>query len=177
MDRTIVIYKSKYGATEKYARWIGEELDCPVVSADDFSKRDFEKYDNVIFGGGVHAGGVTGFDLIRKSMRKLSGKKVIIFAVGLNVMQPETRQQLRDINFSKKKVRGITCYYCPGAYDPSKVKGADAMIMKMMKKMLQDKKESDVTEDDRLLLARVTQVADPVDRKYIEPIVREFKKE
>ncbi len=177
MDRTIVIYKSKYGATEKYARWIGEELDCPVVSADDFSKRDFEKYDNVIFGGGVHAGGVTGFDLIRKSMRKLSGKKVIIFAVGLNVMQPETRQQLRDINFSKKKVRGITCYYCPGAYDPSKVKGADAMIMKMMKKMLQDKKESDVTEDDRLLLARVTEGADLVDRKYIEPIVREFKKE
>ncbi len=51
------------------------------------------------------------------------------------------------------------------------------MIMKMMKKMLQDKKESDVTEDDRLLLARVTEGADLVDRKYIEPIVREFKKE
>lgn len=177
MDRTIVIYKSKYGATEKYAQWIGQELDCPVVSADDFNKKDFEKYDNIIFGGGVHAGGVTGFDLIRKSMRKLAGKKVVVFAVGLNVMQPETRQQLRDINFSKKKVRGITCYYCPGAYDPSKVKGMDAMIMNMMKKMLEDKKESEGTEDDRLLLARVTEGADLIDRKYIEPIVREFKGE
>lgn len=101
----------------------------------------------------------------------------MVFAVGLNVMQPETRQQLRDINFSKKKVRGITCYYCPGAYDPSKVKGMDAMIMNMMKKMLEDKKESEVTEDDRLLLARVTEGADLIDRKYIEPIVREFKGE
>ena len=130
MDRTIVIYKSKYGATEKYAQWIGQDLDCPVVSADDFNKKDFEKYDNIIF-----------------------------------------------INFSKKKVRGITCYYCPGAYDPSKVKGMDAMIMNMMKKMLEDKKESEVTEDDRLLLARVTEGADLIDRKYIEPIVREFKGE
>ena len=86
MDRTIVIYKSKYGATEKYAQWIGQEIDCPVVSADDFNKKDFEKYDNIIFGGGVHAGGVTGFDLIRKSMRKLAGKKVVVFAVGLNAV-------------------------------------------------------------------------------------------
>ena len=44
MDRTIVIYKSKYGATEKYAQLIGQEIDCPVVSADDFNKKDFEKY-------------------------------------------------------------------------------------------------------------------------------------
>ena len=47
-------------------------------------------------------------------MRRLAGKKLIIFAVGLNVMQAETRKQLRDINFSKRKVRGLTCYYCPG---------------------------------------------------------------
>ena len=26
MQRSIVIYKSKYGATEKYAGWIAEEL-------------------------------------------------------------------------------------------------------------------------------------------------------
>ena len=140
MDRTIVIYKSKYGATEKYAQWIGQELDCPVVSADDFNKKILKSTttssSEVVF----MPAGVTGFDLIRKSMRKLAGKKVVVFAVGLNVMQPETRQQLRDINFSKKKVRGITCYYCPGAYDPSKVKGMDAMIMNMMKKMLEDKK-------------------------------------
>ena len=47
--------QDKFGATEKYARWIGEELECPVISADDFNKRDFEKYDNIVFGGGVHA--------------------------------------------------------------------------------------------------------------------------
>ena len=68
MERTVVIYKSKNGSTEKYANWIGEELECPVFKAEDFSKKDFEDYDNIIFGGWVHAGGVMGFDLIKKNM-------------------------------------------------------------------------------------------------------------
>lgn len=34
MDKTVVIYKSKHGSTKKYAEWIGEELECPVLSAD-----------------------------------------------------------------------------------------------------------------------------------------------
>ncbi|MEE0796422.1 MAG: flavodoxin domain-containing protein [Anaerovoracaceae bacterium] len=172
MEKTVVIFKTKYGATEKYARWIGEELECPVISADDFNKRDFEKYDNIVFGGGVHAGGITGFELIRKNMRRLAGKKLIIFAVGLNVMQAETRKQLRDINFSKRKVRGLTCYYCPGAYDPDRVHGADAVLMKMMKKMLKDKPDSDFTPEDRALLDAVENGTDLTDRRFIEPVVR-----
>ena len=59
MDRTIVIYKSKYGATEKYAQWIGQELDCPVVSADDFgSKRTLRIFQILECGHEAeHAGG------------------------------------------------------------------------------------------------------------------------
>ena len=30
---TIVVYKSKYGATKQYAQWIGEALDCEAKDA------------------------------------------------------------------------------------------------------------------------------------------------
>lgn len=175
MERTVVIYKSKNGSTEKYANWIGEELKCPVVKAEDFSKKDFEDYDNIIFGGWVHAGGIMGFDLIKKNMRRLEGKKIVVFAVGLNVMGTEARMQLREINFDKKRVKGMTCYYCPGAYDPYAVKGIDAGLMKMMTKMLESKKPEEVTEDDKILLTAVKEGTDMVDKKYIEPIVNEFR--
>ena len=72
MDKTVVIYKSKHGSTKKYAEWIGEELECPVFSADDFSKKELEDYENIIFGGCVQAGGIMGFDLIKKNMRRLA---------------------------------------------------------------------------------------------------------
>ena len=175
MERTIVIYKTKYGATERYARWIGEELDCPVVPADDFNKKDFDFYDNIIYGGGVHAGGLKGFDLIKKNMRRLEGKKIVTFAVGLNVMDTETRMQFREINFDKPSVKRMTCYYCLGAFDPSKVTGIDKMIIGMMVSMIESKPYTDITENDKKLLDAVKNGADMVDRKFIEPIVAEFK--
>lgn len=175
MENTIVIYKSKNGSTKKYAEWIAEELACPAVRAEDFSAKDFEKYENIIYGGWVHAGGIVGFDLIRKNMRKLAGKKTVVFAVGLNVMNHEARMQLREINFSKRRVRGMTCYYCPGAYDPETVKGLDAGLMKMMAKILEEKGGDETTGDDLKLLEAVKKGADMVDRKYIEPVISEFK--
>ena len=47
--------------------------------------------------------------------------------------------------------------------------------MKMMINMLEKKKPEEVTEDDRRLLAGVTEGIDLTDRKYIEPIVAEFR--
>ena len=175
MDRTVVIYKSKHGSTKQYAEWIGEELDCPVIAEKDFSKKDFDKYDNIIFGGCVQAGGIMGFDLIKKNMRRLENKKIVTFAVGLNVMQKETRMQLREINFDKKRVERMTCFYCPGAYKPEEIKGIDAGIMKLMISMLESKGALEMTEDDKKLLDAVKNGANYVDRKYIEPIVNEFK--
>ena len=175
MDRTVVIYKSKHGSTKQYAEWIGEELDCPVIAEKDFSKKDFDKYDNVIFGGCVQAGGIMGFDLIKKNMRRLEEKKIVTFAVGLNVMQKETRMQLREINFDKKRVERMTCFYCPGAYKPEEIKGIDVGIMKMMISMLESKGALEMTEEDKKLLDAVKNGANYVDRKYIEPIVNEFK--
>ena len=177
MERTVVIYKSKHGSTKQYAEWIGEELDCPVIEEKDFSKKDFDKYDNIIFGGCVQAGGIQGFDLIKKNRRwgRLDDKKIVTFAVGLNVMQKETRMQLREINFDKSYVERMTCYYCPGAYKPEEIKGIDAGIMKLMVKMLEGKDPLEMTEDDKKLLEAVKKGANYVDRKYIEPIVKEFK--
>ena len=115
-----------------------------------------------------------GFDLIKKNMRKLRDKKIVIFAVGINIMNQESRMQLRQINFDKKKVKGLTCYYCPGAFDPATLKGLDKGIIKMMMKMLEDKSEAETTEDDVKLLDAVKNGTDMVDRKYIQPIVEEF---
>ena len=86
MERTVVIYKSKYGATQKYAQWIGEELCCPVFGIDDFSKARLADYDNIIYGGGVQAGGIKEFDRFKKWIKPLVGqpeKKIVVFAVAL----------------------------------------------------------------------------------------------
>ncbi len=189
MERTIVIYKGKYGSTDKYAGWIGQELECPVKELSQIKRKDLENYDNIIYGGGVHAGGIRGWDVFKKWVQPIlkmdyygklgnpdyiPSKKLVIFTVGVNVRSFDTRSQLRDVNFDKKWLRGLTCYFLPGAYDPAKVKGIDKMIMGFMIRMLKDK-GLNMDPDERLLLQRVEEGCDLVDRNTIENIVKEFK--
>ncbi len=72
---TIVIYKTKYGATKKYAEWIAEELGCDMVDAKDIKIDDILKYDTIIYGGGLYAEIINGVHMLTKNMDKLKEKK------------------------------------------------------------------------------------------------------
>lgn len=174
MERTVVIYKSKYGATEQYARWIADELECDLVRAEDFKAKDFDRYDNIIYGGGLQAGGIKGFDLIKKNRRRLAGKKVVTFVVGLSVDNKENRMEVRDINLDKDELKSMTLYYCKGAFKPEAVTGLDKGIIKICISMLEGSRYTG-TDAQKQLYKDMTEGADYIDRKYIEPIVAEFK--
>ena len=156
-QRTIVLYTSKYGAAETYARWIAEALGCQAVSLDKFSKKELQGYDTVIYGGGVQAGGIRGLEQFTKwikgdlKLRQMAKRGTIseaeaaeigafdrqyyIFAVGISLDSEENRLQLRDINFDKDWLRDLPCFFLPGAFDPAKLAGVDKAIIKVATKM------------------------------------------
>ncbi|NMD44890.1 MAG: flavodoxin, partial [Clostridiales bacterium] len=43
--KSLVIYRSKYGSTEQYARWIQEDLSSQLDSIDNLNKYKAEDYD------------------------------------------------------------------------------------------------------------------------------------
>jgi menaquinone-dependent protoporphyrinogen IX oxidase len=193
--KIIVVYKSKYGTAEQYAKWIAEELNCDVKEMGEIRARDLDAYDGIIFGGGVHAGGIEGFDTFRKWLKPVlsdayfasfdegvnfrqdwykPSKKIIIFAVGINVQNFDARAELRNVNFDKKWLRHVTCYFLDGKYEPEKVQGADKLVMKFTTKLLNDK-GLNMNADERQLLDRINNGCDLVDRSQIEPILKEFR--
>ncbi len=193
MKKTIVIYKSKYGSAKRYAEWIGEELSCPVKELKTMDGSELSDYSTVIYGGGVHAGGIEGFDSFKKWLKPILAdayyeahdgrlefrtesyrpeKKIIIFAVGINVTSFDARAQLRDVNFDKKWLRPLTCYFFEGRYNPREIKGIDKFIMRFVKKMLKDK-GLNMKPEERTLLERIEGGCDLVDRSMIMPLVGE----
>ena len=58
--KSIVVYESKYGSTERYAKWIGEELGCRGSNISEVSLEELLTYDNIVFGGWLHAGTIKG---------------------------------------------------------------------------------------------------------------------
>lgn len=83
MNKTIVIYKTKYGSTKSYGEWIAQDLGCTVVDAKDVKIDDLLQYDTIIYGGGLYAEIINGVSLITKNFDKLSDKKVIIYTTGI----------------------------------------------------------------------------------------------
>ena len=60
MNRMVVVYQSKYGATKKYAHWLSEELSCDFIETKKAQIEEVEQYDVIILGGGMYATGVAG---------------------------------------------------------------------------------------------------------------------
>lgn len=77
-----VVYKTKYGSTKKYAGWIAGELKSDLIDRRKISIGDLAVYDTIVYGGSLHAGGISGYDIISKNLKKLDGKRIAVFSVG-----------------------------------------------------------------------------------------------
>ena len=67
--KSIVIYSSKTGFTERYARWIAEDLQCTCKPIKDVNSSELSDYDCVIYGGWLMAGNIK--DILK--LRQLKG--------------------------------------------------------------------------------------------------------
>lgn len=57
--KTAVIYRSRYAHTGKYAKCLSEKLNAYLFEASEIKGLDFSIYDNIIYEGGLYAGGIT----------------------------------------------------------------------------------------------------------------------
>ena len=137
MRKIAIVYKSKHGTTKQYAQWIAEETGADLFNVDECTSADLSDYDTIVFGGYIRGGGLQGIEFMRKNFKAFRGKKLLAFAVGINVDGIESRKECREINF-KRKLSDVPCYFLRGAYDPSVVEGIDKVIMGIMKKLMDD---------------------------------------
>ena len=72
----IIIYKSKYGATKKYADWISDKTGFEKVEVDKAKIEDIKNYDTIIIGGGIYASGIAGLNFLRKNIDSLKEKNL-----------------------------------------------------------------------------------------------------
>ena len=165
----IVVYESKYGSTEKYAKWIGEELSCKVCRVSDVSIEELESYDNIIFGGWVRCGKLEGFKKIRDNIDKLKDKNFLIFACGLAPTEDGSYKDFKEKNF--KDLNNLLTFYLTGAFDFNRLTFVDKMMMRVFKVMLKRVKRKDSDESTKGMLKAYEEPVDFTDREKIKPII------
>lgn len=169
----IVLYESKYGSTQRYANWIGEELNCKVLKISDTNIDELTNYDNIIFGGWVHAGKLNGFNKIYENIDKLRDKKLLVFAVGLAMTEDPDYQNYKAKTFNK--FNNLKHFYLRGAFDFNKLNFSDKIMMNVFKTILKMKNAKESNEKITAMLNSYSQAVDFTKRENIKIIVDEVK--
>ncbi|WP_099203013.1 flavodoxin domain-containing protein [Miniphocaeibacter massiliensis] len=167
-NQIIVIYKSKYGSTKKYAEHISEKLNCECINVSDIKKYDLENYKFVIYGGGIYAGGIYGV----KKLKNYLINDLIIFTVGLS--NPENTDYSDIISLNKKHIESdnIKFFHFRGNMDYNKLNFIDRILMAMLKKFIVDKKdESELTNDDKEMLETYGKKAEFINLETVNPLI------
>jgi menaquinone-dependent protoporphyrinogen IX oxidase len=173
MKKTVVIYKSKGGSTQKYAQWIAQETQADLIEASTFEPSQLQKYDVIIYGGGIYASNINGVKFITHNIDLIKDKKIIVFGVGTSEVSQSTIDNLRDLNFSEQNKDNIEFFYFRGFLNLSKLSFLYRIMIKIMTSILKSRKQK--SEKDKETLEYLTDPTDWTDKKYIEPVLEYLK--
>jgi len=169
--KTVVIYKSKTGFTKKYAEWIAEELSADIFNASDVDINMLNEYDTIIYGGSLYAVGIIGIGLIKKNINKLKDKRLVVFATGASPSRDNVINEVINKNFTVDEQKYIKFFYLRGGFNYNKLNFFDKFLMKLLKLKIKNKKQEDLSADEKGMLAIYDKPVDFTDKKNISKII------
>lgn len=169
--KVLVIYKSKYGSTKRYAQWIADEVQGDIIESAKVKSEELQKYEIIVFGGFLHAVGISGVKVITENFKRIANKKIIIFAVGCTPERKKDIEKVFSHNLKEEMKKSVHCFYLRGAFNYDKLDLVDKMMMSALKIKLKNLKEEELDEDARGLLECYDNPIDWTDKKAIDPII------
>lgn len=168
----IVVYKTKYGSTKAYAEWIGEELGCKTADAKEITIEELEKYDAIIYGGGLYAEVINGVSLITKNTDRLKNKKIAVYTTGITPLDCRDYYDKLVIekNFKNGLPDSIKIFNFTGKMVIDELSPVHKAALKTLKKIMSSKKEP--TEMEKLLIELCDADGDFSDRSQIADLVK-----
>lgn len=170
MTRTLVLFQSKYGATRRYAAMLRDILGCDVRETADFAKAQPERYDCIVFAGGVYASGIAGLRVLQKNYARLAGKRLAVLCVGASPYDEAAFAALKAQNL-KGPLQGIPAFYARGAWDESRMDFRDRTLCRLLQKAVAKKPPADCEPWMQALLGAAGQKCDWTDAAYLTPLL------
>ncbi len=129
MKKVLVLNKSKTGFSERYARWIAEDLQCDLASLTDFNKDSLSQYALVIYGAGIFAGQIRGIGKVKRWMEAFPEKTWVVFATGATPSKEKYEELIFRSNFRKGEVRPAHFSYLVAGINYEQMSLFDRLLM------------------------------------------------
>jgi len=171
--RSIVIYSSKTGNTKRYAKWIAEEFGTKAVPANKVKVKDLKEYDTIIYDAGIYTERINGIKFIKKNLKKLGGKRIVVFANGFSTGDKESIDRMKEKNFTPDELKQIEFFFMRGAFYMDKLPLKEKIMMTVVKKAMKDKE--DLEEDEKMLMDALYNPFDHVNKSNIKILIDAIK--
>ena len=171
-----VLYKSKYGTTRTYAKWIADKLHGDLYNIDNVTVQNLNNYEFIVFAGALYAGKLSSAKRIKQFFNKLKGDKHL-YCVVVGLGNPEDKELYNNAvnqNFKSNIKDKMKFYFLRGSIDFDKLKLHHALMMHMLRRIIATKTVK--TEDEKLLLENYSKKIDFLNKNSIEEIVLDIKK-
>lgn len=156
-----IIYESKTGHTEQYAKLLGNKLDLPYYTIKQ-AKNKLKTNDDIIFLSWIFASKISKLSTIKK--------KFNIICCGGVGMTPYSDDYVLEL---KKNNVIDNLFYLPGGIDLEKVKG----IKKKMLQMVQKSLEQENKEKNKEMIKIFKEGINMVSLDYLKDLINYIKKE
>ncbi len=132
MKKVLVLYKSKTGFSERYARWIADDLQCDLSNVVEFDKESLSEYTLIIYGAGIYAGQIKGLGKIKRWMEAYPGKTWVIFCTGATPSKEKYEELIFKTNFRAGEVRPAHLFYFLSGINYEKMSLFDRLLMRFL---------------------------------------------
>jgi len=176
---SIIVYGSHYGTTKQYAEELSKRTNIKVISFKKINQQ-INGYDNIIYLGGLYAGGVLGMSKTLKKLNNISNKKIIIATVGLsdptdevnkNNIRNNIKNQITKEVFEKAKI-----FHLRGRIDYSELNFAHKTMMKLLYNAVKSLPEEKQSAEDRAVIETYNKKVNFIDFSSLDKIITEVQK-
>ena len=172
----IIIYGSHYGTTKQYAKELSRRTNIEAISFKNV--KEINDYDNIIYLGGLYAGGVLGMSKTIKKLNNTVNKKIIIVAVGLSDPMDEVNKNNIRNNIKKQVSKEIfekaKIFHLRGGIDYSKLNFKHKTMMKLLYNAVKNLPKEKQTAEDRAMIETYNQKVNFVDFSSLDKIINEI---
>lgn len=172
----IIIYGSNYGTTEQYAKELSKRTNIEAISFENV--QEINKYDKIIYIGGLYAGGVLGMSKTLRKLTNIQNKTIILVTVGL--ADPTDEKNINNIRnnikvqISKEIYDKAKIFHLRGGIDYSKLKFFHKTMMKMLYNAVKNIPQEKLSAENKAMIETYNKKVNFVNFSDLDKIISEI---
>ena len=172
----IIIYGSNYGTTEQYAKELSKRTNIEAISFENV--QEINKYDKIIYIGGLYAGGVLGMSKTLRKLTNIQNKTIILVTVGL--ADPTDEKNINNIRnnikvqISKEIYDKAKIFHLRGGIDYSKLKFFHKTMMKLLYNAVKNIPQEKLSSENKAMIETYNKKVNFVNFSDLDKIISEI---